>query len=880
MPSLVIVESPAKAKTISRVLGKDYVVDASYGHLRDLPAKADEIPARYKKKDWSRLGVNVEEGFEPLYVIPQDKKRHVKRLKEALKDADALLLATDEDREGESISWHAVEVLKPKVPVGRIAFHEITSEAILAALKSPRDIDDALVKAQESRRILDRLFGYMLSPLLWKKVRRGLSAGRVQSVAVRLAVLRERQRKAFRVSRYLDAEAEFKEEGISFTARLNRVGQRRVASGKDFDSKTGQLKANSDALWLAEDQQVDGLIAGFGKPWQVIKAEQKPFTRRPAPPFTTSSMQQEANRKLGFSADRTMRVAQRLYEGVDMGPERVGLITYMRTDSLTLANRALQQAQGVIQSRYGKEYAKGPRRYRTKSKGAQEAHEAIRPTELSRPPGSLSKYLNRDEQRLYELIWKRTLASQMADAELTRTSVEIEAPLSDGPDGARSAIFNASGQTVRFPGFLRVYVEGSDDPAAELADREVMLPPLKEGQQITPRKVEAKDHQTQPPARYTEASLVKKLEAEGIGRPSTYASIVQTIQDRGYIVKTGNALVPTFIAFAVTQLLERHFSDYVDIKFTARMENDLDDIASGELDPLDPLQRIYHGNGLPGLKPKIASEEGQIEYPAVEIGTDPELGQVVVKIGRFGPYLQAGEDDDRIIASLPEDVAPADFSLKEAVELLKKKDKGPRKLGVDPESGKAVYAATGRYGAYVQLGETPEGKGKKKERPKRASLPKGVSEEEATLEVALKWLSLPRVVGTHPEKGEEILATSGRYGPHLRCGKETRSLESDEQIFNITLQEAVAKINEPKRKGRSRSKKVLKELGDDPNTEGTKVQVLDGPYGPYITNGELNASLPKNLKPEEVSKEQALQILADKGKAPKRKRRRRKAKAK
>ncbi|HSR70052.1 MAG TPA: type I DNA topoisomerase [Acidobacteriota bacterium] len=880
MPSLVIVESPAKAKTISRVLGDDYVVDASYGHLRDLPANADEIPARYKKEDWSRLGVNVEEGFAPLYVIPQDKKRHVKRLKEALKKADALLLATDEDREGESISWHAVEVLKPKVPVGRIAFHEVTPEAILASMDSPRDIDDALVKAQESRRILDRLFGYMLSPLLWKKVRRGLSAGRVQSVAVRLAVIRERERRAFRTSRYLDAEAHFKEDGIGFSAKLNRVGERRVASGKDFDSDTGQLKDDSRALWLSQEEQVEDLISAMGKPWTVVKAEQKPFTRRPAPPFTTSSMQQEANRKLGFSADRTMRIAQRLYEGVDIGSDRVGLITYMRTDSLTLANRALSEAQRVIHSKYGKEYSKGPRRYRTKSKGAQEAHEAIRPTELSRTPDSMSRFLKRDEMRLYELIWKRMLASQMADAELTRTSVEIEAPLSDGPGGAGSAIFNASGQTVRFPGFLRAYVEGSDDPAAELADREVMLPPLKEKQRITPLKVEAKDHETQPPARYTEASLVKELEAEGIGRPSTYASIVQTIQDRGYIVKAGNALVPTFIAFAVTQLLERHFSDYVDIKFTARMETDLDDIASGDLDPLDPLQRIYHGNGLPGLKPKIASEEGQIEYPEVEIGRHPELGRVVVKVGRFGPYVQGGEEDDRIIASLPENVAPADFGLEQAVELLKKKDKGPRELGRDPETGKTVYAATGRYGAYVQLGETPQGKVKKKERPKRASLPKGVSEEEATLEIALKWLSLPRVVGKHPQRGEEILATSGRYGPHLRCGKETRSLDSDEQIFSITLKEAVAKLAEPKRKGRSRTKKVLRDLGEDPDNKGNKVQVLDGPYGPYITNGALNASVPKNLKPEEIDKEKALQLLADKGKAPKRRRRKAKAKSK
>ncbi|MBN2359736.1 MAG: type I DNA topoisomerase, partial [Deltaproteobacteria bacterium] len=583
MSSLVIVESPAKAKTIGRFLGPEYVVEASYGHVRDLPEKADQIPPQVKKEKWARLGVNIEKDFEPLYVVPEDKKKHVARLKKALKHADRLLLATDEDREGESICWHLVQVLEPEQPILRIAFHEITKGAILQALENPRAIDDHLVRAQEGRRILDRLFGYLLSPVLWKKVRRGLSAGRVQSVAVRLCVLRELERRAFARATYCGVEAEFTTEHGSFNAKLARLGERRVATGSDFDETTGLLPASSNAIWLRTPADAEKLIASLARPFTVRRVDERPQLQGPPPPFTTATLQQEANRKLGFSARHTMRLAQRLYEGVDVGGDRLGLITYMRTDSVTLAESALADAARVIGEMYGATYSAGPRRYRTQSAGAQEAHEAIRPTEIGRTAQSLEPYLDRDELRLYEMIWKRTVASQMADARLQRTTVELvaEAAAADGP---AEAVFTASGKRIEFPGFLRAYVEGSDDPAAEIADREVILPPLAVGQPLDPVRLQAPLHETTPPARYTEATLVKKLEAEGIGRPSTYAAIIDTIQERGYIQKQGKTLTPTFTAIAVTQLLDKHFTEYVDVKFTARMEQQLDEIAAGQLD--------------------------------------------------------------------------------------------------------------------------------------------------------------------------------------------------------------------------------------------------------------------------------------------------------
>jgi len=874
MSSLVIVESPAKAKTLARILGNSYTVEASYGHVRDLPAGADAIPTKFKGEPWARLGVNVQKEFEPLYVIPNNKKKYIKRLKEALADADELLLATDEDREGESISWHVVEVLKPKVPVRRIAFHEITKEAILAALENPRDIDSNLVRAQESRRILDRLFGYELSPVLWKKVQRGLSAGRVQSVAVRLCVERERERRSFRSGCYWDVEAQFAKQEQTFTARLVRVGEQRLATGKDFDPDTGELKERSQALWVRDEQALQDLMDSWESPWSVTSVEDKPQIRRPAPPFTTSSLQQEANRKLRFSARHTMSIAQRLYEGMDYNSDRIGLITYMRTDSVTLAGRALQEAQGVIREKYGEAYAQGPRRYATKTKGAQEAHEAIRPTKLSRTPDKLKKYLSHDELRLYELIWKRTVASQMAEARLRRTTVEITAPAAEM---ASQGVFTSTGTTIEFPGFLRAYVEGSDDPSADLADKEVILPNLEAGEECVPEHLEPKKRDTMPPARYSEASLVKKLEAEGIGRPSTYASIIDTIQNRGYVVKQNNALIPTFTAFAVTELLEKHFTDLVDTSFTARMEQQLDDIAAGTLDWKDHLHSFYFGEGDEdvGLEDQIKAEEPKIEFPAIEIGTHPESGKpIVMRVGRYGPYLDLEDsEDERVRASVPDDVAPADLTVDEAVKMLEKAKQGAQLLGHDPESQQNVYLAHGRFGAYVQLGETPD-RGSKEPKPKRASLPKDVAEQDVTLDKALLWLSLPRSLGVDPENDEEVIATSGRFGPFIKRGKDTRSLPAEDDVYSVELPRALELLAQPKgRRGRQRAqRKVLKDFG--PYEGGSNLELLEGRYGPYLTNGDLNASLPKGTDVSSLTAETASTLLRERGKPPKRRQKR------
>ena len=874
MSSLVIVESPAKAKTLARILGNSYTVEASYGHVRDLPAGADAIPTKFKGEPWARLGVNVQKEFEPLYVIPNDKKKYIKRLKEALADADELLLATDEDREGESISWHVVEVLKPKVPVRRIAFHEITKEAILAALENPRDIDSNLVRAQESRRILDRLFGYELSPVLWKKVQRGLSAGRVQSVAVRLCVERERERRSFRSGCYWDVEAQFAKQEQTFTARLVRVGEQRLATGKDFDPDTGELKQRSQALWVRDEQALQDLMDSWESPWSVTSVEDKPQIRRPAPPFTTSSLQQEANRKLRFSARHTMSIAQRLYEGMDYNSDRIGLITYMRTDSVTLAGRALQEAQEVIREKYGEAYAQGPRRYSTKTKGAQEAHEAIRPTKLSRTPDKLKKYLSHDELRLYELIWKRTVASQMAEARLRRTTVEITAPAADV---ASQGVFTSTGTTIEFPGFLRAYVEGSDDPSADLADKEVILPNLEAGEECVPEHLEPKKRETMPPARYSEASLVKKLEAEGIGRPSTYASIIETIQNRGYVVKQNNALIPTFTAFAVTELLEKHFTELVDTSFTARMEQQLDDIAAGTLDWKDHLHSFYFGEGDEdvGLEDQIKAEEPKIEFPAIEIGTHPESGKpIVMRVGRYGPYLDLEDsEEERVRASVPDDVAPADLTVDEAVKMLEKAKQGAQLLGHDPESQQNVYLAHGRFGAYVQLGETPE-RGSKEPKPKRASLPKDVAEQDVTLDKALLWLSLPRSLGVDPENDEEVIATSGRFGPFIKRGKDTRSLPAEDDVYSVELPRALELLAQPKgRRGRQRAQRtVLKDFG--PYEGGANLELLEGRYGPYLTNGDLNASLPKGTDVSSLTAETASTLLRERGKPPKRRQKR------
>lgn len=874
MTKLVIVESPAKAKTISRFLGPEYQVEASYGHVRDLPQSADEVPADIKQHPWSNLGVNVDDQFQPVYVVPDSKKKQVAKLKKALKAADELLLATDEDREGESISWHLLQVLSPpaKTPVRRIVFHEITPEAIREALANPRSVDDALVQAQESRRILDRLYGYSLSPVLWKKVRPKLSAGRVQSIAVRLVVEREEERRAFVPSTYWDLEAEFEAELGPFKATLVRVEGQRLATGRDFDQATGQLKTRN-AFHLLGDEAAE-LVTSCREnlPWRVAKLDEKPGKQRPAPPFTTSTLQQEANRKLGYGAERTMRIAQNLYEGVDLGNgERVGLITYMRTDSLTLSGRALQDAQDQIKSLYGSDYARGPRHYKTKTRNAQEAHEAIRPTQLARTPQELRNTLDRDAYRLYELIWKRTLASQMPDAEVLRTALEIEAT---GP-GGRTLAFAANGKRILFPGYLKAYVEGSDDPAAELGDKETILPRLeldtpvgRPGDKARLVNLESKEHVTTPPARYTEASLVKALEEAGVGRPSTYASILGTIVQRGYVFLQSKALTPTFTAMAVTNLLRQHFSDYVSIDFTARMEDELDEIASGKSSALEHISAFYRGGASggegqhPGLEELIARETERIGLPDVRLGADPESGRPVsVRIGRYGPYVVVGDVADGKTANVPDNTPPADLDVDQALELVRKKAEGPRKLGDDPETGLPVYVADGRFGPYVQLGATDQVEGK----PKRASLPKGTGEDDATLELALKLLSLPRELGPDPESGTMILANIGRYGPYVQKDRDFRSLKEGDNVHTVTLERALQLLAEPKGSRRSATKKVLKELG---KTEaGDAIQVLDGRYGPYVTDGSVNATLPKGTAPESVSMEQAAELIAAKAAA-------------
>ncbi len=886
---LVIVESPAKARTLARFLGNDYRVEASYGHVRDLPESAADVPKEIKGKPWGRLGVDTDGKFTPYYVIPADKRKYVTALKAALKDASEVILATDPDREGESISWHLQQILKPKVKVRRIVFHEITEDAIRQALaEAHEDVDENLVRAQESRRILDRLYGYTLSPVLWKKVQTGLSAGRVQSVAVRLIVEREEDRMAFRSATYWDIEATLRAEDREFGATLVKVSGDRVATGKDFDSK-GQLTGSGRVMHLKTQAETDALREGLmrGLPWTVTSVEEKPFTQRPAPPFTTSTLQQDANRKFGFSAERTMQVAQRLFQGVDIGGgDLEGLISYHRTDSTTLSDKALAEAGHAVRDMYGADYYRGPRQYQTKVRNAQEAHEAIRPTEFKRTPQTLEGVLESDELRIYDLIWKRAIASQMAEARLLRTTVEITGRTASGQEG----IFTASGKAIEFAGYLRAYVEGSDDPAAELDEKETLLPKLAVGDRVhapdqvdatvVATKVESKGHETAPPARFTEASLVKRLEEEGIGRPSTYAPTVATIQRRGYVSRQGKALVPSYTAFAVTRLLREHFGDYVDIGFTAEMEEILDLISNGEKDWLDFIREFYRGDGKHHGLENLVEEKGQaIDYPMIEVGRDPDSGLPVrVRIGRYGPFLQLGESaDEGPRASLPDDLAPADLTIEKALALLKAKAQGPKSLGADPKSALPVYVMHGRFGAYVQLGETPE-RGSK-EKPRRASLGRDFSEDTITLADALKLLSLPRELGKG-EDGEEILANLGRFGPYVKHGAEFRSLEPTDDVYTVTLERARELLAQPKKSMRRQraAPKELKALGAHPES-GEPVRVLDGRYGPYVTDGATNASLPKGLAPDALTMAQAQELLAARAGSPKKGGRARKAKA-
>jgi DNA topoisomerase-1 len=858
--ALVIVESPAKARTIGKYLGSGYTVEASIGHVRDLPEGAKQIPAKYKGESWSNLGVNVDEDFTPIYVVPPGKTKQIKLLKDLLKDASALYLATDEDREGEAISWHLVEILQPKVPVHRLVFHEITKDAIQAALASPRDVDDGLVRAQETRRILDRLYGYEVSPLLWRKVRPKLSAGRVQSVAVRLIVERERARMAFVSADWWDLIGKFaKSSGQQLEAELISVDGRRIPAGKDFDSSTGKLK--NEELMLLDAESAAALVEKIRSgEFRVASVEDKPYTTKPYPPFTTSTLQQEANRKLGYTARRAMQVAQSLYEN--------GHITYMRTDSTNLATVAIEDARRLVAQEYGDNFLpEQPRVHKSKVKNAQEAHEAIRPAghpfEL---PEALRSVLNTDEFKLFDLIWKRTMASQMADSRGRRIILRIE---------GEGCVFQVSGKTIDFPGYLRAYVEGSDDPDAELADQERSLPDVAEGESLNCVDMLAKQHSTHPPDRFSEASLTKSLEELGIGRPSTYASIIDTIQARNYVFKKGGALVPTWVAFSVVKLLEDHLSRLVDYKFTAQMEDDLDAISRGERGHVDYLREFYFGNGSPGLKPQLEHKAENIDARGISrilIGT-PDGGEpVYVRVGRYSPFVEQGERT----ASLTEETPPDEVTLEAALKLLEQAQLAEEPLGTCPETGKLVFLKVGRFGPYVQRGNPDD-----EEKPQNASLLKGITPEDVDLATALKLLSLPRNLGDHPQQGEPVMAFNGRYGPYVKSGEETRSLPADLSPLDVTLEQALELLAQPKTRGRRSAavREPIKVFDASPVT-GNKVQLLDGRYGPYVTDGETNASLPKSTNPEELKFEEALDLLATRAAAGPSKKRGAKAKKK
>ncbi len=853
--ALVIVESPTKARTIKSFLPKDFQVVASMGHVRDLPNSASEIPAAQKGEKWANLGVNTSSDFEPLYVVPKDKKKIVKELKSALKEADQLLLATDEDREGESISWHLLQLLNPKVPVKRMVFHEITKEAIANALSRTRDLDMELVHAQETRRILDRLVGYTLSPLLWKKVAWGLSAGRVQSVAVRLLVLRERARRAFRTANYWDLKSTLEKEGSAFEAKLISLDGQKIASGIDFDDSTGHLKKGAKVR-LITDLEAKELCKNLkASPWKISAIEEKPTVRRPVPPFTTSTLQQESNRKLRLSTRETMRCAQGLYER--------GFITYMRTDSVHLSEQAITAARQCVEKLYGSKYlSEKTRQFSNKSRNAQEAHEAIRPA------GSMFKVpdqtgLEGRDLALYELIWKRTVASQMQEARLTMIGVEIE---------VCDAVFRSSGKRIDFPGFFRAYVEGSDDPEAALEGQEILLPKMSVGDSPVVKEIEPFFHQTQPPARYSEASLVKVLEKEGIGRPSTYASIIGTIVDRGYSSIQNNSLTPSFTAFAVTALLEEHFPDLVDTKFTARMESTLDEISTGKVAWLPYLDGFYKGDN--GLESQVEKKEGDID-PGTSRTIALDGLQCVVRIGRFGAYLESrrlGEDgkEELIKATLPQETLPADLDEEKAELILKQKSEHPDPLGKDPETGEDIFLLFGQYGPYVQRGQVSEDVPK----PKRSSLPKGTKPEDLTLDDAVGLLKLPRFLGEHPEGGK-ISAGLGRFGPYVvwskgKGEKDYRSLKGDDDVLEVELGRALELLAMPKR-GRG-GRTALKDLGT-PKDAKENIQVYNGPYGLYVKQGKVNASLPEGKTAEDITLEEAIELLEAKLSSKKTKRR-------
>ena len=862
---LVIVESPRKARSISEYLGPDFEVEASVGHIRDLP-QPSELPPEMKKGPFGKFAVDVDNGFEAYYVVDADKKKKVSELKAALKNADELYLATDEDREGEAIAWHLMEVLQPKVPVRRMVFHEITREAITRALTQTRDVDQSLVDAQETRRILDRLYGYEVSPVLWRKVRAGLSAGRVQSVATRLVVERERERMAFRSASYWDVTGTFAPGAgkQDFDARLVALNGTRVATGRDF-ADTGELTSSASGQVVHLDEQAaTALVTALeGQGADVRSVEEKPYRRRPAAPFTTSTLQQEAGRKLRMTAQQAMRTAQSLYED--------GYITYMRTDSTTLSDQALTAARRQAADLYGPEFVPdAPRFYANKSKNAQEAHEAIRPAGDSfRTPAQVAGQLRGDELRLYELIWKRTVASQMADALGSTATIRLGATATDG----RDAVFSASGTVITFRGFLAAYEEGRDEERnAGGGDEERRLPVLAVGDPLGIEQLTADGHTTSPPPRYTEASLVKALEERGIGRPSTYAATIKVITDRGYVHHKGSALVPAWLAFAVTRLLEQHFSQLVDYDFTAAMEADLDRIAAGEEGRSAWLAKFYFGTGnghdsdahavvREGLKPLI-DDLGDID--ARDINTVPLGEGIVLRVGRYGPYVEApplepGGEPRR--ASVPDDIAPDELDVARAKDLLENQADGDRELGTDPDTGREIVARSGRFGPYVT--EVLPDDAPKSAKPRTGSLFKDMDLNSIGLDDALKLLSLPRLVGVHPEGNEEITAQNGRYGPYLKKGTDSRSLTAESQIFDITLDEALVIYAQPKQRGRRAAAPPLRELGADPAT-GEPIVIKDGRFGAYVTDGTTNATLRKGDEIAAISLERAAELLADK----------------
>lgn len=848
MKSLVIVESPTKIKTLKKYLPDGYVIDSSMGHIRDLPAGAKEVPKKFKGEEWANLGVNTDADFEPLYVIPSSKKKVVKRLKKELKDSDELILATDEDREGEAISWHLTEILKPDVPVKRMVFREITEEAIKEALNHFRDIDMNLVNAQEARRIIDRLAGYTISPLLWKKIAPGLSAGRVQSVAVRFMVERERERMKFRSARYWDLKAKLhkQEDSNIFEADLTHLDGKRLASGKDFDEHTGKLKKPKKVV-LLDDKSAAALRDDLDKAkWKVAEVKKNRKKRNPSAAFITSTLQQEANRKLNFSAKRTMGVAQKLYEN--------GYITYMRTDSARLSGQAINAARNAVKDEYGEEYLFKRVRNYSGGTGAQEAHEAIRPAgSYFRKPEEAG--LRGDQFKLYDLIWKRTIATQMAQAELEFTNVTIEAKAN-----YKVAEFRTSGKTIVFPGFFRAYVEGSDDPDAALENQEKFLPEMSEGEQVVEEGIEPISHETKPPARYTEATLVKELEKRGVGRPSTYASIITTVQNRGYVEADGKTLIPTFTAFAVTELLEKNLHDFVDSDFTSEMEAKLDKIAQGDLDTKQYLSEYYKGEN--GLKAKVDEQENAID-PKEARHLDlplPDLDGIQVFVGRYGPYIKKKINGEELTTSIPESWKPSDITVEKLEELIKAEEEGPKAIGKHPETGEPIYVLTGRYGPYVQVGEVTE----ENKKPERASLLKGMKPEDVDVDLALRLLELPRPLGKHPETGKVIKTGVGRYGPFVVHDGTFASLRKSDHVLEIGLDRAVELLEQKKNK-KSRKSNVIKDLGPHPEN-GKKVRVMTGRYGPYIKYGKTNISLPDDFDPEDVDMDTAVQLITEKGK--------------